>query len=138
MRQRFWTPTQDEDEQEINVTPMLDVVFIMLIFFIVTASFVKESGIDVNKPQAQTVQSQAQANIVIAIDAAGRIWIDRRQVDPRAVRANIERLHAENPQGTVVIQADAEARTHDLVRVMDAARLAGVYDIAIAAEPVSD
>jgi len=138
MRKRVWTTPNEEDEQEINVTPMLDVVFIMLIFFIVTASFVKESGIDVNKPQAQTVQPKEQANIVIAIDAAGRIWIDRRQVDPRAVRANIERLHAENPQGTVVIQADAEARTHDLVRVMDAARLAGVYDIAIAAEPVSD
>jgi biopolymer transport protein ExbD len=109
------------------------VVFIMLIFFIVTASFVKESGIDVNKPTAQTSEAKEKANILIAIDATGGIWIDRRKVDPRAVRANIERLHSENPQGTVVIQADEDARTGDLVQVMDAARLAGVYDVAIAA-----
>jgi biopolymer transport protein ExbD len=126
---------QDDDEQEINITPMLDVVFIMLIFFIVTASFVKESGIDVNKPEGATAVAKEKANILIAIDADGAIWIDRRQVDPRAVRANIERLHAENPQGTVVIQADEDARTGVLVQVMDAARLAGVYDVAIAANP---
>ena len=133
MRYRSIAPQQEEEETEINITPMLDVVFIMLIFFIVTASFVKESGIDVNKPSAQTSTAQEKANILIAIDAGGRIWIDRRQVDPRAVRANIERLHAENPQGTVVIQADEDARTGELVQVMDAARLAGVYDVAIAA-----
>ncbi len=134
MRKRFTVWQQEDDEQEINITPMLDVVFIMLIFFIVTASFVKESGIDVNKPEGQTTQAKEKANILIAIDADGAIWIDRRQVDPRAVRANIERLHAENPQGTVVIQADQDARTGVLVQVMDAARLAGVYDVAIAAE----
>ncbi|HMB68338.1 MAG TPA: biopolymer transporter ExbD [bacterium] len=117
----------------MNITPMLDVVFIMLIFFIVTASFVKEAGIDVNKPEAQTSQPKDQANILIAIDMNGDIWIDRRKVDPRAVRANIERLHAENPQGTVVIQADQDSKTKVLVEVMDAARLAGVYDVAIAA-----
>ena len=133
MPRRTISGLQDEEEQEINITPMLDVVFIMLIFFIVTASFVKEAGIDVNKPGAQTAASKEKANILIAIDAEGGIWIDRRQVDPRAVRANIERLHAENPQGTVVIQADADARTAELVQVMDAARLAGVYDIAISA-----
>jgi biopolymer transport protein ExbD len=124
---------QEEEEQEINITPMLDVVFIMLIVFIVTASFVKEAGIDVNKPQAQTSTPQEKANILVAIDAQGDIWIDRRRVDPRAVRANIERLHAENPQGTVVIQADQESTTRVLVEVMDAARQAGVYDVAIAA-----
>ena len=128
-----WQP--EEEEQEINITPMLDVVFIMLIFFIVTASFVKESGIDVNKPSATTTVAKEKANILIAIDANGEIWIDRRIVDPRAVRANIERLHAENPQGTVVIQADDDARTGVLVQVMDAARQAGVYDVAIAANP---
>ena len=133
MRNRLTAVRQDEEEQEINITPMLDVVFIMLIFFIVTASFVKESGIDVNKPQAQTSEAKDKANILIAIDAAGGIWIDRRRIDPRAVRANIERLHAENPQGTVVIQADQDARTGVLVQVMDAARLAGVYNVAIAA-----
>ena len=133
MRQGFKALQPDEDEQEINITPMLDVVFIMLIFFIVTASFVKEAGIDVNKPEAATTQAKEKANILIAIDADGDIWIDRRQIDPRAVRANIERLHAENPQGTVVIQADDDSRTGVLVQVMDAARLAGVYDVAIAA-----
>jgi len=133
MLQGFRALQPDEDEQEINITPMLDVVFIMLIFFIVTASFVKEAGIDVNKPEAATTQAKEKANILIAIDAGGDIWIDRRQIDPRAVRANIERLHAENPQGTVVIQADNDARTGVLVQVMDAARQAGVYDVAIAA-----
>jgi biopolymer transport protein ExbD len=134
MRKPFAATRQaDDEEQEINITPMLDVVFIMLIFFIVTASFVKEAGIDVNKPEAQTSQPKEKANILIAIDPNGDIWIDRRKVDPRAVRANIERLHAENPQGTVVIQADQESKTKVLVEVMDAARLAGVYDVAIAA-----
>jgi len=133
MRRRIGWQQPDEDEQEINITPMLDVVFIMLIFFIVTASFVKESGVDVNKPEAQTSTPKEKANILIAIDESGEVWIDRRNVDLRAVRANIERLHAENPQGTVVIQADENARTKILVGVMDAARLAGVYDVAIAA-----
>ena len=134
---RFGSVAAEDDEQEINITPMLDVTFIMLIFFIVTASFVKEAGIDVNKPEAQTSQPKEKANILIAIDASGGIWIDRRKVDPRAVRANIERLHAENPQGTVVIQADEDAKTKVLVEVMDAARLAGVYDVAIAAPQVT-
>ena len=101
-------------------------------------SVVKEAGIDVNKPDAATAVAKEKANILIAIDANGEIWIDRRIVDPRAVRANIERLHAENPQGTVVIQADDDARTGILVQVMDAARLAGVYDVAIAAAPTGD
>jgi len=134
MRNRFMAWQQDEDEQEINITPMLDVVFIMLIFFIVTASFVKEAGIDVNKPEGQTAVAKEKANILIAIDADGAIWIDRRQVDPRAVRANIERLHAENPQGSVVIQADKNSTTGMLIQVMDAARQAGVYNVSIAAQ----
>ena len=124
----------EEEENEINLTPMLDVVFIMLIFFIVTASFIKEAGIDVNKPEGATAVAKEKANILIAIDADGSIWIDRRQVDPRAVRANIERLHAENPKGTVVIQADRHSTNEVLVQVMDASRQAGVYDIALAAE----
>ena len=133
MRERLVHLKEQEEEQEINITPMLDVVFIMLIFFIVTASFVKEAGIDVNKPDASTAEPKQKANILVAIDSQNAIWIDRRQVDPRAVRANIERLHAENPQGTVVIQADEDANTKTLVWVMDAARQAGVYDVAIAA-----
>jgi biopolymer transport protein ExbD len=123
----------DEDENEINLTPMLDVVFIMLIFFSVTASFIKEAGIDVNRPDAPTSQRVEDANILIAISANDEIWIDRRLIDPRAVRANIERLHAENPKGSVVIQADKKSTNEMLVTVMDASRAAGVYNISIAA-----
>ena len=121
---------------EVNLTPMLDVVFIMLIFFIVTASFVKEAGIDVTRPQASTATRKERGNILIAITANDQIWMNRRQVDPRALRANIERMHAENPQGSVVVQADKDAKTGLLVKVMDAARLAGVKDVSLAAEVV--
>ena len=123
----------EEEENEINLTPMLDVVFIMLIFFIVTASFVKEAGIDVNRPDAPMTESKPEeSNILVRISANDEIWIDRRLVDPRAVRANIERMHAENPEGSVVIQANNSSTNKVLVEVMDAARLAGVYNISIA------
>ncbi len=122
------------EESEIDITPMLDVVFIMLIFFIVTATFVKESGIDVSRPDAQTATKQNRVGILVAITKHNDIWINRREVDIGAVRANIERLHAENPQGGAVIQADKEAQTGTLVKVMDQIRLAGVQSISIAAE----
>jgi biopolymer transport protein ExbD len=122
-----------KEENEINLTPMLDVVFIMLIFFIVTASFVKESGIDVNRPGAATAERKERGNILVAISESGQIWIDRRQVDIRAVRANIERMHAENPQGTVIIQADENSKNGLVVKVMDAARQAGVAEVSLAA-----
>jgi biopolymer transport protein ExbD len=109
-------------------------VFIMLIFFIVTASFVKESGIEVVRPRAETAQRQERANILIAIRDDGEVWIQRRAVDLRAVRANIERLMAENPQGGVIILADENSRNGVLVEVMDQARLAGAQSISIAAE----
>ena len=125
---------REQEESEVNLTPMLDVVFIMLIFFIVTASFVKESGIDVNRPDAATAERKERGNILVAISESGQIWIDKRQVDPRALRANIERLHAENPQGAVVIQADENSKNGLLVQVMDAARLAGVKNVSLAAE----
>ncbi len=124
---------EDEEESEINLTPMLDVVFIMLIFFIVTASFVKEAGLDVNRPDAPITESKPEdANILIAISANDEIYIDRRLIDPRAVRANIERLHAENPNGSVVIQPNKQSTNKMLVAIMDASRLAGVYSISIA------
>ena len=127
--------TQLEDDTEINLPPMLDVVFIMLIFFIVTASFVKEAGIDVNKPAAATAEKKERGNILVAITDRGQIWIDKRPLDPRAVRANIERLHAENPQGSVVIQADKNSKNGLLVDVMDAAREAGILNVSLAANP---
>jgi biopolymer transport protein ExbD len=118
---------------EINLTPMLDVVFIMLIFFIVTASFIKEAGIDVNRPDAPVTESKPEdANILVLINANDEIWIERRLIDPRAVRANIERMHAENPEGSVVIQANNKSTNKILVEVMDSARSAGVYNISIA------
>lgn len=129
---------REDDEAEVNLTPMLDVVFIMLIFFIVTASFVKESGIDVNRPDASTATVKERGNILVAITENNQIWIDRRQVDVRSVRANIERLHAENPQGAVVIQADENSKNGLLVQVMDAARQAGVFNVSIAANEVAN
>ncbi|MBT0585284.1 ExbD/TolR family protein [Alteromonas oceanisediminis] len=133
MKQHFQNLV-DEEEAAIDMTPMLDVVFIMLIFFIVTASFVKEAGIDVNRPDAATAVKKDRANILVAISDTGEIWINKRRIDVRAVQANIERLHAENPQGTVVIQADKKATTETLIKVMDSARAAGVYDVSIAAQ----
>jgi biopolymer transport protein ExbD len=133
MRRRHNYENEGSDS-DINLTPMLDVVFIMLIFFVVTTSFVKESGVEVNRPSAETARQQEQANILIAIRPNGEIWIDNRSVDVRAVRANVERLRAEFPEGQVVIQGDREAQVGLLVRVMDQVRLAGITDVAIAAD----
>jgi len=124
----------DEEENEINLTPMLDVVFIMLIFFIVTASFIKEAGVQVERPDAPTGERQENAAILIAIRENDEIWIDRKQTDPRAVRGVIERLHAENPKGSIVIQADENSTNEMLVVVMEAAKQAGVGDVAIATD----
>jgi biopolymer transport protein ExbD len=124
------------DEAEVDLTPMLDVVFIMLIFFIVTASFVKEVGIDLNRPPPgeSTKTVTENENILIQITNDGMIFIDRRSVDIRAVRANIERLHAERPNGMVVLAPSAASFNGLMVEVMDQARLAGVEDISLAAE----
>lgn len=119
---------------EVNMTPLIDMVFILLIFFIVTTSFVKETGVDVSRPSAKTAVKKEKANILIAIKPNGEVWIDKRQVDRRAVRANVERLHAENPEGSVIVLADKESKTGLLIEVMDQARLAGVANVSIAAE----
>jgi biopolymer transport protein ExbD len=126
--------TQQDEDTAVDLTPMLDVVFILLIFFIVTASFVKEAGIDVNRQRASTAAPQETGNVFVAISAEGDVWIDKRRVDVRAVRANIERLHAENPQGGVVIQADKDSKNSVMVQVLDAAKQAGVDNVSIAAE----
>lgn len=125
MRRSIIDNSEDDDEG-INLTPMLDVVFIMLIFFIVTASFVKEAGIDVLRPSAPTAYPKKSANILVAISAKNEIWIDNQQVKPQAVRAHIERLHAENPEGAVMIQADKGSNAETLLQVMGAARAARV------------
>ncbi len=126
-----------EQHAEIDMTPMLDIVFIMLIFFIVTTSFIKESGIDVNRPTAQTATRKEQGNIIVGIKANGDVWIDKRQVDIRAIRANVARLHAENPMGSVIIAADRETKVKVLTQVMDQIRMAGITNASIATESES-
>jgi biopolymer transport protein ExbD len=132
MRMRRHHYQQDEDTG-IDLTPMLDVVFIMLIFFIVTSSFIKESGIEVQRPEAQSASPQDKGNILIAVTADGQIWLDKQAVDLRSVRAHVERLRVDQPEGAVVVQADRDARTGLVVQVMDQARQAGVHDVALAA-----
>lgn len=123
-----------EDESDINLTPMLDVVFIMLIFFIVTATFIKQTGIDVLRPEAMTAQKKPTVSVLVAISEKGDIWIDKKRVDPNSVRAEIERLHAENPKGGMVVQADKGAKYEKLKGVLDAARAAGLVEVAISTE----
>ena len=123
-----------EEEGGIDLTPMLDVVFIMLIFFIVTATFVKEAGIDVQRPHATTAERQDLANILIAISPEDDIWIDGKRVDERDLAVIVKRLHLENPQGSVVIQADKTSTHKQLKVVMDAVQKAGVAQVAVAAE----
>lgn len=121
-RRNFSSELDSESEGVIDLTPMLDVVFIMLIFFIVTATFIKESGIEVNRPDASTSDQKDNTTVLVAINSDNSIWIDKRRVDIRSVRANIERLHAENPEGGVIIQADELASVKTFTEVLDAAR----------------
>lgn len=124
-----------EEDQGVDITPLIDIVFIMLIFFIVTASFVKESGVEIDRPKADTAVMQSQGTILIGITAEDEVWINHQPVDVRSVNAHVMRLQAENPQGGVVIQADRDSRNDMLVQVMDQIRQAGVEKIALAASP---
>jgi biopolymer transport protein ExbD len=133
MRHRVPYLSSDDNETGIDMTPMLDVVFIMLIFFIVTTSFVKEAGVDINRPRAESAVTQNKNSILIAITHSNAIWINQHQVDPRAVRRNVERLKADSPESGVIIQADEDSKTGLLVKVMDQVKVAGVENIAIAA-----
>ena len=130
MRRKY----RKQDETGIDLTPMMDIVFIMLIFFIVTTSFVKETGVDINRPNADTAERDEKGNILVAITASNEIWIDKRRVDLKAVRANIERLKIEYPEGSVIIQADTLSKSGLLVETMDQIRLAGIQNISIAAK----
>ncbi|WP_260258391.1 ExbD/TolR family protein [Vibrio intestinalis] len=124
----------NQDEAQIDLTSMLDIVFIMLIFFIVTSSFVRESGVEVNRPQASNVVSQKDAGIFVAVTAANDIYIDKRVVDVERVQATLEHLLLDKPDASLVIQADEHAYSGTVVKVMDAAKGAGVKNIALAAE----
>lgn len=134
MRKRVDSLLVEEEEQGIDMTPMLDIVFIMLIFFIVTTSFVKQSGIEVEKPQASSAKRDKQVNIIIAITKNGKIWIDKHPVDIRALRSTIEQLHADRPEGSLIINADQHSQNGVLVQVMDQAKLAGIEKISIGAQ----
>lgn len=125
---------QKEEEAEINMTPMLDIVFIMLIFFIVTAVFVKEAGMTVDKPEAETAGMQDKASILIAVTSDDEVWLNGDEVDVTEVRAQVEKLHSENPRGTIVIQADEKSKAGIVLKVYDAVRDAGIEEIAIATE----
>jgi biopolymer transport protein ExbD len=133
MRESIEEELSQEEETEINLTPMLDVVFIMLIFFIVTAVFVKEPGIDIDRPTATTATAPQGGSIYVAISPQGEIWIDGDETELSGVRLAIERLHSENPEAGLVIQSDARARNEQLIAVMDAAKAAGLSEIVVAA-----
>jgi len=117
----------------INVVPLIDVMFFLVLFFVSTTSFVRESGIDINRPTAQTAVVPGKDSLLVSITRSGEIWIENQQVDIRLVRAHVERMHAENPAATVIVIADREAQTGTVVEVMDQARLAGISNVAIAA-----
>ena len=125
--------TSDDSKNDVNLTPMLDVVFILLIFFIVVASFVQETGLDLNRSESNQEPVPTEESILVSIEGDNGIWIEGRQIDPRAIKANIARLRAERPESKVVVQADRRSSNKSLVQVMDASRQAGVYDIALAA-----
>lgn len=127
-------PTQQEEEKVADLTPMLDVVFIMLIFFIVTATFIKETGIEVNRPDTKTAQFKKTVSLLVAVSPDSSIWIDKKKVDIRNVRPLMERLHAENPKGGLVIQADMDSKVEKVLAIMDAARMIGIGQVAIAGE----
>jgi biopolymer transport protein ExbD len=124
----------DENTGEIDLTPMLDVVFILLIFFIVTSVFVTEAGIDVNKPDASTAESRSQDLILIAVSGDGQIWIDGEQIDARFIRARFERRLAETPNASVVIQGDEAAENQHVLRILEAARDANIASVSISTE----
>lgn len=127
--------SETSDDSGIDLTPMLDVIFIILIFFIVTTSFIREAGIEINRPSAETAQRENRSNILIAVSPQGEVWIDRQRVDIRSLRAAVQALRADSPEAAVVVQADQDARAGLVVEVMDQARLAGVRDVSIAATP---
>ena len=118
---------------ELNIAPLIDMVFILLIFFLVTTSFIKETGVDISRPTAATAVSKTKSTILIGVTQDNTVHIDRREIDVRAVRANVERALAENPDSAVVIVADKESKTGLVISVMDNCKLAGAENVSIAA-----
>ncbi|NWG92915.1 MAG: biopolymer transporter ExbD [Parvularculaceae bacterium] len=122
---------------DINVTPLMDIVFIMLIFFIVTSTFVKEPGVEIDRPEAQTAKVRKLASILIAVDAENKIWIDKDEVPIDTVRTVVQQLKQENPKGTAVVQVDRNADSRYLVEVLNQVKAAGIEDVAVSTEDPS-
>ncbi|ADU61595.1 MAG: biopolymer transporter ExbD [Pseudodesulfovibrio sp.] len=133
MRSIRYSRSRGSRRSEINMTPLIDMVFILLIFFIVTTSFVRESGVDVERPSAESVETKEKANVLLGLTSDGQIFVEGRPLDIRSVRAYMERFLAEVPNGSVVIVADKESSTGNAVQVLDQCRMAGVKNISIAA-----
>jgi biopolymer transport protein ExbD len=125
--------SHDGEETGIDLAPMLDFVFNLLIFFLITTSFVRESGVTVVKAEAETAREEANGNILVSLTSGGEVWMDRRQVDIREIRPTIERLHLERPEDTVIVIADRNAKTGLLAQVMDEIKLGGIKDVALGA-----
>lgn len=123
-----------DGDEEINITPLMDITFIMLIFFIVTSTFVKEPGVEVQRPQAETATERKLATILVAITADNQVWINKKNVPLEEVRLNVEQLRIENPKGTAVVQVDARAESRYLVEVVEQIREAGVGKIAVSTD----
>jgi len=130
---KFRHKRREEEESEINITPMMDIVFIMLIFFIVTTSFIKETGIDPNRPEAETAKRAELGNILIAIAPNDRIWMNKAPIELEVVKIMMELAHAENPESSVVVVADELASTGLVLDVMDQIRLSGISKISLSA-----
>ena len=118
---------------ELNIAPLIDMVFILLIFFLVTTSFIREAGVDISRPTAATAVVKEKTHIIIAITKDNRIFMDEREIDIRTVRANVERAVAENPEGGIVVVADRDSYTGTAIRVMDQCRLSGAKNVSLAA-----
>ena len=131
MRQRLNLEMMENDA-EIDMTPMLDIVFIMLIFFIVSTSFVREAGVEIERPVSDTSEVQESQGVMLAITAQDEVWLDRQLVDIRMIRPTLERLKVEQPDLGVMIQADKDAKTGLLVQVMDQVKLSGIEQVAVA------
>ena len=128
----------ESDSHGIDLAPMLDFVLNLLIFFIITTSFVKESGIVVTRPDAETAEHRESGNILISVRENGEVWMDKRQVDLREIRGLVERMHIERPEDSVVVVADKASRAGIVAQVMDEVRLGGIRDIALGAAQLGE
>ena len=120
-------------QTELNMTPLIDMVFILLIFFIVTTSFVKEAGVEINRPVANTAVTNESTSLVIGITQSNEVWIEGKIYDVRSVRGYMNRFLAETPEGAVVIAADKECKSGLLIKVLDACRESGATNLSVAA-----